>query len=968
MEKMILSLKNIYMTLMTEDFPIYSESVIGRAERKGQTMLRFWQEQIVPEFRCLPCGKMIWRNDGKRNRYTSYLCNRSAEIKTYSEYAGELASQICVSALINQIDRFGELLSNRKYRHDILLRRIQELMRLAKRDDPRLTNEIEEQIIRAASRQSNSTRENLFQASYLLTLLMLYAAAGEAMDDPVMAVLRQKEYSLETLWNAYTQPAEQEGAAVTFLTVHSGLLQDNPLPPHRFFGREEELFNLKELAVTNQKCLITGMGGIGKTELLRQLICRCVDEKAVNQIAVVPYENSIAESFLRAFPGFWRQKPEDAFQMILHQLRKAGKQGKTLLLIDNLTNSVQEDPDLEQLRLLDCAVLITTRRNTLEGFEAYNLDNPTARTGALIFRDNYGSLLNSEDLAVLKRMLAEETLCHPLTLRLMARAARGRKWSVEELEKRLRQNGLSFSWQEEEQEVDMKRLYRQLYSYMQLPEEYHTLAELFTLLPRDSYAASFLCRYFPDITGPEAELRTKLNAMCEGGWLEAEEDGWSMHPLIAQCLRRRSIPAERVAPMLRTIQQNLDQQGGFDPLGKVEPELWRVCGIVVYTGELLTGSISRDLMKTILQASGRIVINRNNGSYLRMLERWMKRCQTPDDEIRILYHTVQGCWHGGIPSEFLAVYEQQKQKPTVSGELMRGFCYFAGESLIYQQEYALAETILKEELCDDADVTQKAATYYMLAVCAELRGNAEAFLYWTNQGADYIKRHPECREDVAFFVNCAACGAYIKFGMQDAACPLMAWLSERIGSQTDPDDLLQYSLTAGNYELYFGAPEKALEHFQKARSMRERFRQDDPSLIQLMGQIAITLQRLGRYQEALDTYLTILEHVRENGSDQLLHLVSNNIAVVYLELGQPLEALPHLETAMIQARQSGGIALAEVQRNRARAFGLLGEREEEYTCLKEAAPLLEEAYGTQHPRAQAARHRLDELEKERTAL
>ncbi len=29
MEKIILSLKNIYMLLMTEDFPIYSESVFG---------------------------------------------------------------------------------------------------------------------------------------------------------------------------------------------------------------------------------------------------------------------------------------------------------------------------------------------------------------------------------------------------------------------------------------------------------------------------------------------------------------------------------------------------------------------------------------------------------------------------------------------------------------------------------------------------------------------------------------------------------------------------------------------------------------------------------------------------------------------------------------------------------------------------------------------------------------------------
>ena len=106
MEKMILSLKNLYMILMTEDFPIYSESVIGRAERKGQTMLRFWQNQIIDEFKCMPCGQRIWRSDGKRNRYTSYLCNRSAEIKTYAEYMKELSAQINAATMLNQIGKF----------------------------------------------------------------------------------------------------------------------------------------------------------------------------------------------------------------------------------------------------------------------------------------------------------------------------------------------------------------------------------------------------------------------------------------------------------------------------------------------------------------------------------------------------------------------------------------------------------------------------------------------------------------------------------------------------------------------------------------------------------------------------------------------------------------------------------------------------------------------------------------------
>ncbi len=36
MEKIMLSLKNVYMLLMTDDFPIYSESVVSKADRKGK--------------------------------------------------------------------------------------------------------------------------------------------------------------------------------------------------------------------------------------------------------------------------------------------------------------------------------------------------------------------------------------------------------------------------------------------------------------------------------------------------------------------------------------------------------------------------------------------------------------------------------------------------------------------------------------------------------------------------------------------------------------------------------------------------------------------------------------------------------------------------------------------------------------------------------------------------------------------
>lgn len=58
MEKMNLSLKNIYRLLMTNDFPIYSESVIDEKNRKGQTLLKFWYSLLINEFQDLPYGRI----------------------------------------------------------------------------------------------------------------------------------------------------------------------------------------------------------------------------------------------------------------------------------------------------------------------------------------------------------------------------------------------------------------------------------------------------------------------------------------------------------------------------------------------------------------------------------------------------------------------------------------------------------------------------------------------------------------------------------------------------------------------------------------------------------------------------------------------------------------------------------------------------------------------------------------------
>ena len=134
-ERITLSLKSIYRLLMNDDFPVYSDRVIGKRQRKGQTLLRFWKDIIVQEFCVLPYGKTIWRDDGMRSRSFSNLCNRNDELKIYHEYARELGSCISADTLLHQIDLFERFLTTLEYSDAALRYRTEAFLRILAEDE-----------------------------------------------------------------------------------------------------------------------------------------------------------------------------------------------------------------------------------------------------------------------------------------------------------------------------------------------------------------------------------------------------------------------------------------------------------------------------------------------------------------------------------------------------------------------------------------------------------------------------------------------------------------------------------------------------------------------------------------------------------------------------------------------------------------------------------------------------------------
>lgn len=962
MEKILLSLKNIYKILMTNDFPIYSESVISEKNRKGQTLLRFWQSQLADEFRSQPIGKMLWRNDGKRNRYVSNLCNRSLEQKLCADYANELSQQVNTPFLLNQIERFMSFLSVRTYRHDVLLRRISELLRICEMDDNRVPEQLAEELRRSMTVcQESDGPDNLFQAGYLLTMLTIYAAAGDAMDDPCLSVLQAEDYSITRLWKQHKQQETVCVNHVTFLSIHSGILQDNPLPPHRFFGREEELFDLREMAVSNRKCLISGMGGIGKTELLRQLLRLCSEEKLVDKIVVIPYDVGITESFLRAFPAYQSDTPENGFRMILRMLEKHIEAGERLLiLIDNMNYGADEDPGILELLRLGCSILITSRCRSLSGFETYQMKETPVSTGMLIFRDNYGKALRQGDRDALNVMLRNPVICHPLSLRLMAKAASANGWSVEQLARYLRENTAELTWTEENRVQSLGKIYRYMYSQVMLPDNCRELVDLFTILPRNSYSVDFLTRIFPSLS---KDIQEKLDMLNQGGWLEMDDQGYSMHPLIAQCLRRKNITEVYVDALLVEIRRKLPEFVIGDESVSYDAETVEICEILTHTAQFLTGKISRELLLDIMKAlSAQKWTAHAKEKWKDTLKQLVKQCAQRDDLVEVSHLTVLGNWFFVDTEQVEGVFRKQKAQLTVPRQKFYNLCLANAPTIVYEKP-DLAEEMLQEVFNGGALPQQIALACYHMAGLRYHEGDSAGAIYWSRKGADYASEHPECGSSFYEMNLSHLCMQYLRKGALEDARPMLEQLGRLIGPDSLPIQRMKYADMRGMWAFYSGRPEEALEYYRQNAQMIREYRGEDTNYFCTIYMIGKSLKAMKRYDEALIHFCAARDYFCADGDDYYSAIVILNIARLYLEQKLPQKALSELESTSDLFPKLPAQQQAMLLTSQAEVFRQLDDREQEKTLVNQALAVYQEQGSDDTPQIRALRQRLAELDE-----
>lgn len=973
MKREILSLKNIYKFLTANDYPVYSEGIIKKSNRIGLTLTRFCHENILIDFKNRKCGRIIWRTEGGRNRYISQICNRSPLLPMYREYAEEIVAAVNEDTMLRQIGQFMSFFVERQYRYNEFVKKLPALIALFRDEDDDFTDDaaafFEDAIKTRDKIEIQGAKEEAFAAGWFLTFLMFHALMGSGEAEDLLHRIRtDSRCSLYEMLSKYKQNNTVEKREVVFLTGNNTELSCPPLKTGHFFGRESELFELRERLHRKGAYLISGMGGSGKTELMRQFLKICKVEKLVDYICVIQYEGSLAKSFVKAFSQIYGADIKENYQEALARIRMYADKN-VLIVIDNVDSEVEES-ELEALCNLSATIFITSRFQKLQGLETYYLKSISRVAGSLIFRDNYGSYLDEEDKKTLDEILSKDLWCHTLSLRLLAKTAKNNKWTLPKLRDELDMGNVPEGYTWDDCYAGLKNVYARMYGVSKLSKEKNSLLRLMAALPYQNYDLSFINAYI--LKSQTKNINEMLEVLWIKGWLDKSDSGYSIHPFISECVLSVPLTEQEIYPFLDNILQewiylvkNVDADlipeimYNVEKFMDVNKELLDVTILLRSVLKKVTGKLNAKYQKLYLLA-----VTLECSIYGICDKECLKILQTKADFLsgpeRLGIEIMKTIMSVNDLEDVLQIFADIKNDDSISRNLKETFADALGVRLFYVGRVEEAEVLYDFILAADTLPSLYMQACMMKGQAVMQKGDLAGYEDWLQKGLDKSRIHGMEHSRYAQLTSSTLCSLYIVTGKYAQAQVLL----EDMDRQSEGESYQQKVMRLANRGLLdlqqgkegFGV--KDLEESVKAARILHSGNPEGVVTAHEMN-LANAYGKNKQFEEALELYQNILSVYEEmEGLGYNKRTLYNNIGVLYLEWEKPGEAMEYLLKAYELAKDIDRDSQGETAYRLSQAYAALGNHEKEQECLQEALPIIEKMYGEEHPKVKDARQRI----------
>ena len=549
--KEVLTPKNVYRFL-TDNLPgLYPHGVIPAAERKGLTLVKFWAQVldgiIPPEWHTSLFGGT------QRSRRLSDMMNRTGVQPLPPKLQQEMNALLSGETLIRLSQQVQDFLRSAHYDADALTRALPDFVRMMMENEECMKPE-HVQVFENLQK-SRETLPRTFVDMLTLSWLVLLAFYGEEMCcRELMDFCQAQEHSAQALYLLSSHVTFGRRVPLSMTGRNCELCRQGLSADEYVIDAASCLPQLTDAIRQGGKIAVTGMGGIGKTEMTRQALAALAKEELFSRMAWVQYENSLASSLRMAFDGLDGVAEENVLSTVREKL-EAPYQGRTLLLIDSVDMPPEADEGLREIEHWGCDVLVTTRFPLGEGFRniAVPLLSEEASRALFVQHDPYLKSMGSAETEALHQVLSR-VAGHPLAIILLAHLAKMKRWTMhqllEELDRispeGLRLAGGKFS--------AIAQRIAQMVSTDALTDRERQVLAVFATFPAWTIPVRDALNLLRDF-GTEDELLATLETAADYGLLASNWRGYAMHPVLAESFRPLLPPMEKVPRLAEVFEE-----------------------------------------------------------------------------------------------------------------------------------------------------------------------------------------------------------------------------------------------------------------------------------------------------------------------------------------------------------------------------------------------------------------------------
>lgn len=558
--KEVLTPKNVYRFL-TDNLPgLYPHGVIPAAERKGLTLVKFWAQVldgiIPPEWHASLFGGT------QRSRRLSDMMNRTGVQPLPPKLQQEMNALLSGETLIRLSQQVQDFLRSAHYDPDALTRALPDFVRMMMENEECMKPE-HEQVFENLQK-SRETLPRTFVDMLTLSWLVLLAFYGPEMGSrELLDFCQAQEHSAQALYLLSSHVTFGRRVPLSMTGRNCELCRQGLSKDEYVMDAASCLPQLTDAIRQGGKIAVTGMGGIGKTEMTRQALALLAKEELFSRMAWVQYENSLASSLRMAFDGLDGVAEENVLSTVREKL-EAPYQGRTLLLIDSVDMPPEADEGLREIEHWGCDVLVTTRFPLGDGFRniAVPLLSEEASRALFVQHDPYLKNMGSAETEALHQVLSR-VAGHPLAIILLAHLAKMKRWTMAQLldeldrisPEGLRLAGGKFS--------AIAQRIAQMVSTDALTDRERQVLAVFATFPAWTIPVRDALTLLRDF-GTEDELLSALETAADYGLLTSNWRGYAMHPVLAESFRPLLPPMEKVPRLAEIFRERATQSGSLE--------------------------------------------------------------------------------------------------------------------------------------------------------------------------------------------------------------------------------------------------------------------------------------------------------------------------------------------------------------------------------------------------------------------